>query len=298
MELSSRQSFVLVLIACLAVHANAFVVSQRGVFVPRAIMTNSQLYIANTKTNPRGKGGFGTTITTTMEEESSSTKREQEKGKVVELATLNTMQVKEMLLDLVPRMMGTPEEFELVQSYVNTLEDRYTPVQTLDFLNLAMSGDWQLLFSTNLTTGPKPNFRLREMFQRVQPAKLEGTITNEATWDLAQDGSSTFDATGTFSVKCSYKINQGARMVVNLEDHVLQPSKGSKIPQDVPALVGLLCRALPKELFDPSEHAMDTTYLDGDLRIVRMTGPRFEGVRDIFMRRGSMEINPTSQQDN
>jgi hypothetical protein len=56
----------------------------------------------------------------------------------------------------------------------------------------------------------------------------------------------------------------------------------------------MLHRAMPKEMFDPNDHAMDTTYLDGDLRIVRLTGPKFEGVRDIFMRRGSMEINPTN----
>ena len=50
---------------------------------------------------------------------------------------------------------------------------------------------------------------------------------------------------------------------------------------------------MPKEMFDPNDHAMDTTYLDTDLRIVRMTGPRFEGIRGIFIRRGSIEINPT-----
>jgi hypothetical protein len=209
----------------------------------------------------------------------------------LELATLDTMEIKRLLLELLPRMTGTPQDLVSVESYVNTLEDRYTPVQTLDFLNLAMAGEWQLLFSTNLSGGPKPHFRLREMFQRVEATSLEGAIANQATWDLAEDGS-TFDATGTFTVKCSYKINQGARMVMNLEDHVIELAKGSVVPKDVQDLVGLLHRAMPKELFDPTEHAMDTTYLDGDLRIVRMTGPRLEGVRDIFIRRGSMEINP------
>jgi hypothetical protein len=179
----------------------------------------------------------------------------------------------------------------LVENYVNTLEDRYTPVQTLDFLNLAMCGDWQLLFSTNLAGSRKPNFRLRELYQRIEANNFNGTISNEATWDLAEDGS-TFDASGTFTVKCNYSINQGARMVVDLEDHILQLAKGSVLPKDVEALIGLLHRAIPKEMFDPNEHAMDTTYLDADLRIVRMTGPRLEGVRDIFIRRGSMEVNP------
>ena len=276
----SRQALVFTL--CSALSTTAFTVSRD---VSR---TSSQLNVASTDT--RGKG-FGV-----LEEEGTSVEKEvgQAQQEELELATMNAMQVKEKLLDLLPRMTGTPEESRLVEAYVNTLEGKYTPVQTLDFLNLAMCGDWQLLFSTNFAGGPKPNFRLRELFQRVEANDLEGSVTNEATWDLAEDGS-TFESTGSFSVKCSYQINQGARMIMKLEDHILQPARGSKLPQDVPALVGLLHRIMPKELFDPTDHAMDTTYLDGDMRIARMTGPKFEGVRDIFIRRGSMTINPTKQ---
>lgn len=209
----------------------------------------------------------------------------------LKISSIATMEIKRRLLDLLPRMVGTAEEFRDVETYVNTLEKRHTPVQTLDFLNLAMSGEWQLLFSTNLSGGPKSNFRLRELFQRVEPNLLEGTVENKATWDLA-DGGDSFDATGTFTVKCSYKIKQGSRMVLNMEDHTIELGKGSAVPKDLEGLVGLLHRAMPKELFDPTGHAMDTTYLDGELRIVRMTGLRFEGVRGIFIRRGSMEINP------
>ena len=276
----SRQALLLTL--CSALSTSAFTVSRD---VSR---TSSQLNVASTDT--RGNG-FGV-----LQEEGTSVKKEVGKAQQeeLELATMNAMQVKEKLLDLLPRMTGTPEESRLVEAYVNTLEGKYTPVQTLDFLNLAMCGEWQLLFSTNFAGGPKPNFRLRELFQRVETNNLEGSVTNEATWDLAEGGS-TFESTGTFSVKCSYQINQGARMVMKLEDHVLKPAHGSKLPQDVPALVGLLHRIMPKELFDPNDHAMDTTYLDGDMRIARMTGPKFEGVRDIFIRRGSMQINPTKQ---
>jgi hypothetical protein len=230
---------------------------------------------------------------TTDTEESSSPNINNDTGED-DLTNVNALEVKRRLLDLLPRMMGTPDEFKQVESYINVLEDRYQPVQTLDFLNLAMEGDWQLLFSTNLSAGPKSNFRIKELYQSVQTNKLEGTLENCAAWDLAQDenNSSTFDASGTMTVKCSYKINQGARMVVDLEDHVLELAKGSAVPKDVEGLVGLLHRTMPKELFDPNEHAMDTTYLDVDLRLVRLTGPRFEGIRNVFVRRGSMEINP------
>ena len=82
-------------------------------------------------------------------------------------------------------------------------------------------------------------------------------------------------------------------MVVDLDGHELHPATGSGIPSDVPAMVALLQRAIPKEMFDPNNHAIDTTYLDADLRIARLTGPRFEGVRNIFFRKGQLEINPT-----
>jgi hypothetical protein len=228
--------------------------------------------------------GFGKSKSNTVE-------RDQQKND-----QLSSMTVKDRLVDLLPRMTGQEEEFRTVESYVNTLEDGYQAAQTLDFLNFAMQGEWQLLFSTNLPGTPNPTkFRLRELIQRVECNQLVGMVTNEALWDLAEDGDGNFDATGTFSVKCCYEINQGARMLLTLQDHVLKPSRGSPIPQDVQALVGLLHRAMPKELFDPSEHAADTTYLDGNLRIVRYTGPRLEGVRDIFIRRGALEVDPSTK---
>jgi PAP_fibrillin len=202
--------------------------------------------------------------------------------------------LKQELLDLIPSMTTTDEtSLRHVEQLVNALEDGYVPPQTLGFINLAMAGDWQLLFSTNLRGNQSPEkFRLRELYQRIEPNQRQGILTNQAVWDLAEDN--VFDATGTFAAVCNYTILQGARMTIQLQDHVLKPAMRSKIPQNVPALVGRLHRAMPKEMFDPNEHAMDTTYLDVDLRIVRMTGPRLEGVRDIFIRRGTLQIDPTN----
>jgi len=136
---------------------------------------------------------------------------------------------------------------------------------------------------------------MREMYQNVHSDSFEGKVVNRVLWDLAENEEMKFDASGTFTAKCNYKINQGARMVLELEDHVINLAKGSCVPKDVEALVAQLHRAMPKELFDPNDHAMDTTYLDTNLRITRMTGSRFEGVRSIFIRRGSVEINPTKE---
>jgi len=208
-----------------------------------------------------------------------------------DISTLSADEAKAALVELIPRMAGDEEDYRMVESYVNLLEEKYSPVQTLDFLNLAMTGEWQLLFSTNLMGRPNRKLRLRELVQKIEADGFNGTLINMAQWDYAEDQEN-FDATGNFNVKCSYSISQGSRMAVDVDDLQLLPAKGSVIPGDVPALVGLLHRALPKELFDPNGHAMDTTYLDADLRVVRLTGPNHEGVRNIFMRKGSLEIKP------
>lgn len=207
---------------------------------------------------------------------------------------LTVQQIKDQLLELLPRMTGTEEDFRAVEEYVNLLEAKYAPPQTLGFLNLAMGGEWQLLFSTTLRGGPRPNFRLKELVQRVEPNGLDGTVVNVCQWDLDDDDDGAFDCSGTFSAICDYEINQGSRMLMELKDHKIELLPGSAVPTDVQGLVGLIHRIMPTELFDPNEHAMDTTYLDGDLRIVRMAGPSYEGVRDIFIRVGSMEINPVA----
>ena len=60
---------------------------------------------------------------------------------------MSTEEIKQRLIDLIPRMTGKDEEYRAVEAYVNLLEEKYAPVQTIDFLNLAMAGDWQLVSS-------------------------------------------------------------------------------------------------------------------------------------------------------
>ena len=235
-----------------------------------------------------------------QERPTTTTTDDAKSKKEIDTNNLSVDEVKSRLVDLIPRMTGNEEEYRAVESYVNLLEEKYSPVQTIDFLNLAMMGEWQLLFSTNLKgSSPSRKLRLREMVQKIEPNKFNGTVINMAQWDYAEDTDGDdeqqqqrFNSNGNFNIKCSYSINQGARMVMDLNEHEIRPAKGSAIPKDVPGLVGLLHRAIPTEIFDPNGHAMDTTYLDADLRIVRLTGPNHEGVRNIFMRKGALEISP------
>mmetsp|Transcript_16230 Transcript_16230/g.26556 ORF Transcript_16230/g.26556 Transcript_16230/m.26556 type:complete len:278 (+) Transcript_16230:78-911(+) len=237
-----------------------------------------------------------TTSTSLAAEGLGSTAAVEERPTKDDAATIDTNltaeEAKKALIDLIPRMTGSEEEYRAVESYVNLLEEKYSPVQTIGFLNLAMAGEWQLLFSTNLTGRPNRKLRMTELIQRIEADGFGGKLINSAQWSYADNEEGTFDTNGSFNIKCSYNINQGARMVIDLDQHELRPANGSGIPSDVPAMVALLERAIPKEMFHPNDHAMDTTYLDADLRIARMTGAKYEGVRNIFFRKGQLEIKP------
>jgi hypothetical protein len=74
-----------------------------------------------------------------------TTKKSAAAPKPTPIETLSAADAKKQLIDLIPRMTGNEEEYRAVEAYVNLLEDKYSPVQTIDFLNLAMDGDWQLV---------------------------------------------------------------------------------------------------------------------------------------------------------
>lgn len=256
------------------------------------------LFVATSSSSATAGQGFAKPSTIVQKNERNDSMEDEEKEDKLEaeIMAMTSIQVKEKLLDLLPRMTGSAEEYHLVELYVNALEDQYAPPQTLDFLNLAMAGDWQFLFTTNQLGRPSRKLRLTELYQKVEMKGFDGVVSSNAQWALAEDEQN-FDIYGQFSTTCTYKINQGARMTIGDEEsHNLQIklSKGSQVPTNPEELVGLIHRAMPTEMFDPTNLAMDTTFLDTDIRIVRFTGERHEGVRNIFMRRGAFELNPSA----
>lgn len=207
-----------------------------------------------------------------------------------DLDTLTCAELKDRLMFLLSRTAGKKDDNDEISTIVNTLESKYKPVETLEFFNMAMAGDWQLMFSTNRLGTPDVKLRLRELIQRIQPDKTkskQGKITNIASWIFANNGIN-YDMFGNMSINNVYSINnQGAaRMQVSLNDHIIELGKGSKahksVVNDVPNLLRLIHKAMPTELFDPNYLGMDTTYLDSDFRIVRFTtmgNDKLEGIQ-------------------
>ena len=99
-----------------------------------------------------------------------------------------------------------------------------------------------------------------------------------------------FDVSGTFSVRRNYEITNGARKSLILDDMSLDIDKDNTFPRDPQALVGVIANAIPKEMSDPNEDGMDTTYMDLELCIVRLTVPKFKGTRIVFIRKGCVQF--------
>ena len=132
----------------------------------------------------------------------------QRKSSAYDIESLSTVDCKSKLLSLLLQQRG--ENFDLleIESLINTLEKRYTPVLTLEFYNMAMCGIWTLLFSTNIITSKAHTGGIRlssEVRQKIQPVGHKGNMTNSVRWELV----TLFNCSGTFDVECSYEIKQG-----------------------------------------------------------------------------------------
>lgn len=79
----------------------------------------------------------------------------------------------------------------------------------------------------------------------------QGNLTNVLEWHLLDE-----DVRGSLEVECQYKLDPRGRMAVKLGEHHLLPDK---MPRDPEELVMILQRAMPFEMFDPDETAMETS---------------------------------------
>lgn len=264
--------------------------------------------------------GFGKTAEKETIAESSPKKEEEVTAEMLGIEN-GTEGAKHELLQIIPKMTGKdPAQNLRVETLINYLESQYQQCHTIDFFNLAVGGEWQFVFSTNLKNGISRDLRLTSFKQVIEGEGYQGKVTTIAGFDMQyqhatensddeSDGVVDDDAdylssmgmmmppafdvayTGAFSISSTYEmVDQSTRMKIALGAHTVNEIKGEIKPDNdvVQTLFSMLMRALPFELFDPNDLFLDTTYVDGDIRIVRHSGKlKLEGVRNIFVRTGS-----------
>lgn len=150
-------------------------------------MKSAELEVVSPPINNTSGKGFAKTKDDYIkkENESKNSNYNNDNNNINEtIMKMNPTQIKEKLLNLLPRMTGTKEEFQLVEAYVNALEAKFIPPQTLDFLNLAMFGEWQFLFTSNQLGRPSPKLRLTELIQKVEVDGLGGKLINQVSYEI------------------------------------------------------------------------------------------------------------------
>lgn len=148
---------------------------------------------------------------------------------------------------------------------------------TASFGELAHAGDWSLAYSSAIRAAT--SMRIRGVSQHIESGTLENVVVFE--W-IAK-------VRGVLRIGCEYEFIGPARIQIALLAHTVRLD--SAPVGDMQEMVAELQRALPPEIFDPSGIA-DHTVLAPHVRVSRFVGPRLAGVRDVFVRSGTIVADP------
>lgn len=172
------------------------------------------------------------------------------------------------------------EENRKFESIIKILESKFSPILTTQFLIFALGGEWNLLYSNAITKNEYNNLEFN-ITQKVIPTKFDsinGSLVNKIAWRLKC--STDIIDTGDLIVKSNYTVTPNGKLEVTLDEHILLPLI---VPDDVEALVSLIQRSVPIEIFDPDGTTFYDTYLSPELRITRIIGSTWSKV-NVFVK--------------
>lgn len=187
--------------------------------------------------------------------------------------------------------------FELLSTFVNSdiqvgpiekavlkLESFKMIPATPEFAELALAGEWRLIFSSLGKISRTP-YKLDRTVQRFEP-QLKRMI-NQVDWEFpAKNEVDTVSA--RMLINCEYTLVGPSRLNIKLLDHkvkILPRDDGSsaELPDNMQAVIDDMRRSIPIEFFDPSG-LCDISYIEPEYRVARFLGRRIAGVRDVFIR--------------
>ncbi|CAM9201080.1 unnamed protein product [Choristocarpus tenellus] len=195
------------------------------------------------------------------------------------------------LLHLIPRITDLSKQRYRMEYLIQILEESYSPILTSDFFNFGTQGDWHFAFpNARLMLKNKP-VKIKKLLQRIEPdgeTDEQGRLTNFVRWEKADEG-----CDGMLEVGCDYKLDNQGLMLVEVTGHRLLPEKMPDDPQD---LVMQLQQGMPPEVFAPNKNGFATIYLDADIRIILVDGPRYQKKVNVFVR-DSAVLSVTRDED-
>lgn len=183
----------------------------------------------------------------------------------------------ELLQLLVP--FDVADRKSRIENIVDYLESRHVPIHTADFFQLAVGGEWKLMYTNSYNPLADPNLQMRYS-QIILHDGQSGKLKNILHWKTDDGNGESY--TGELHVDSGYKLTSKGIMSVALEEHRLHADMS---PDHAESLIMAIQRTVPIELFDPDECSIETTYVDPQIRIVRVTVPRlFAPVINIYSR--------------
>ena len=184
-----------------------------------------------------------------------------------------------------------------IEYLVKVLKKSYVPSFTVEFMNLAMSGEWDHGYSNVLLRRADESLTCK-ITQKIIPANSKmveggasearlgeinhantGQIVNQVAWRVIDTKDQLNH--GDLFVHSNYTIGSNGALSLDLGEHVVHAVKLTVEPMD---LVMAIQRSIPFQFFDPSDSMAKNVYIDPELRISEMSGPIFQGVYDIFVR--------------
>lgn len=202
-----------------------------------------------------------------------------------ESTVLSASAVKEELVGILEVLINDDEQVTRVRDCILNLESfKATPI-TPEFTEMALSGEWSLMFSSMRTRIVKNTVRIRKIFQRFDIDKKQ--LVNQVEWTFP-DKTGIGEVQAVLNVICSYSFVGPGRLNIKLEQHkmsIVERSDGqpNELPDDLQAVIDEMRLALPVEFFDPSGLS-DITYIEPDFRVTKYLGKRFAGVRNVLSR--------------
>ncbi|GAB0489610.1 hypothetical protein MMPV_000835 [Pyropia vietnamensis] len=195
---------------------------------------------------------------------------------------------------------------QVVESLVTSLQRQGQRPLTDMFADLALAGEWALIYSPTAHGGTPPRegtslpdadgsvkvqdggvLSFGRIGQTVVPDKR--LLVNYAEWTLrAVDGAV---YSGVMFILCGYRYGPSG-WEVQLLEHQLRPGRDelpgsttSAFPANVEELVRILTRTLPREFFDPDGAQVGLAYVDPSMRLDLFGDTRYGGVRNVYVRR-------------
>lgn len=188
----------------------------------------------------------------------------------------------EQLVQIVNTLTSEDGQVDLIQQLIKALESRWPKPSTSSFTELALSGEWNLLFSSTRTQ-PKDSVRIRSISQSFDIEKK--LMLNSARWSFPNRSGSD-EIFAELIVTNEYSFVEAGRLQIELKSHNVrledrQDGKKHEMPEDMDRVIKEMQLSLPVEHFDPSG-LVDVSYLEPGHRIARFQGKRLAGVRNIF----------------